>query len=46
MTRKKVISVQDEQKKNVSRKDQITEIIKKKSKEKFLSENQKNITIY
>ena len=41
MTRKKVISVQDEQKKNVSRKDQITEIIKKKSKEKFLSENQK-----
>ena len=41
MTRKKPISVQDEQKKNVSRKDQITEIIKKKSKEKFLSENQK-----
>ena len=41
MTRKKVISVQEEQKKNVSRKDQITEIIKKKSKEKFLSENQK-----
>jgi phosphate starvation-inducible PhoH-like protein len=41
MTRQKVISVQDEQKKNVSRKDQITEIIKKKSKEKFLSENQK-----
>jgi phosphate starvation-inducible PhoH-like protein len=41
MTRKKPISVQEEQKKNVSRKDQITEIIKKKSKEKFLSENQK-----
>lgn len=41
MTRKKPISVQDEQKKNVSKKDQITEIIKKKSKEKFLSENQK-----
>lgn len=41
MTRKKPISVQDEHKKNVSRKDQITEIIKKKSKEKFLSENQK-----
>ena len=41
MTRKKPISVQEEPKKNVSRKDQITEIIKKKSKEKFLSENQK-----
>jgi len=41
MTRKKPISVQEEQKKNVNRKDQITEIIKKKSKEKFLSENQK-----
>ena len=41
MTRKKPILVQEEQKKNVSRKDQITEIIKKKSKEKFLSENQK-----
>jgi phosphate starvation-inducible PhoH-like protein len=41
MTRKKPISVQDEPKKNVSRKDQITEIIKKKTKEKFLSENQK-----
>ncbi|NBU82906.1 MAG: PhoH family protein [Flavobacteriaceae bacterium] len=41
MNRKKAISVQDEQKKNVSRKDQITEIIKKKTKEKFLSENQK-----
>jgi phosphate starvation-inducible PhoH-like protein len=41
MTKKKPISVQEEQKKNVSRKDQITEIIKKKSKEKFLSENQK-----
>jgi phosphate starvation-inducible PhoH-like protein len=41
MTRKKTISVQEEPKKNVSRKDQITEIIKKKTKEKFLSENQK-----
>jgi len=41
MTRKKTTSVQEEPKKNVSRKDQITEIIKKKSKEKFLSENQK-----
>jgi len=41
MTRKKTVSVQEEQKRNVSRKDQITEIIKKKSKEKFLSENQK-----
>ena len=41
MTRKKPISVQEEPKKNVNRKDQITEIIKKKSKEKFLSENQK-----
>ena len=41
MTRKKIVSVQDEPRKNVSRKDQITEIIKKKSKEKFLSENQK-----
>ncbi|MEY4572516.1 MAG: hypothetical protein RLZ10_1758 [Bacteroidota bacterium] len=41
MTRKKTVSVQDEPRKNVSRKDQITEIIKKKSKEKFLSENQK-----
>jgi len=41
MTRKKPISVQDEPNKSVSRKDQITEIIKKKSKEKFLSENQK-----
>ena len=41
MTRKKPISVQEEPNKNVSRKDQITEIIKKKSKEKFLSENQK-----
>lgn len=41
MTRKKPISVQEEPKKNVSRKEQITEIIKKKSKEKFLSENQK-----
>jgi phosphate starvation-inducible PhoH-like protein len=41
MTRKKIASVQEEPKKNVSRKDQITEIIKKKSKEKFLSENQK-----
>jgi phosphate starvation-inducible PhoH-like protein len=41
MTRKKPSSVQEEQKKNVSRKDQITEIIKKKSKEKFLSDNQK-----
>ena len=41
MTRKKIASVQEEPKKSVSRKDQITEIIKKKSKEKFLSENQK-----
>jgi phosphate starvation-inducible PhoH-like protein len=41
MTRKKNASVQEEPKKNVTRKDQITEIIKKKSKEKFLSENQK-----
>jgi phosphate starvation-inducible PhoH-like protein len=41
MTRKKIVSVQEEPKKSVSRKDQITEIIKKKSKEKFLSENQK-----
>jgi len=41
MTRKKTVPVQDEPRKNVSRKDQITEIIKKKSKEKFLSENQK-----
>lgn len=41
MTRKKTVQVQDEPRKNVSRKDQITEIIKKKSKEKFLSENQK-----
>ena len=41
MTRKKAVQVQDEPRKNVSRKDQITEIIKKKSKEKFLSENQK-----
>ena len=41
MTRKKITSVQEEPKKSVSRKDQITEIIKKKSKEKFLSENQK-----
>ena len=41
MTRKKTNSVPEEQKRNVSRKDQITEIIKKKTKEKFLSENQK-----
>jgi len=41
MTRKKTASVPDELKKNVSRKDQITEIIKKKTKEKFLSDNQK-----
>jgi phosphate starvation-inducible PhoH-like protein len=41
MTRKKTNSVPDEQKRNVSRKEQITEIIKKKSKEKFLSDNQK-----
>ena len=41
MTRKKIASVQEEPKKSMSRKDQITEIIKKKSKEKFLSENQK-----
>ncbi len=41
MTRKKTNSVPDEQKRNVSRKDQITEIIKKKTKEKFLSDNQK-----
>lgn len=41
MTRKKTVQVQDEPRKNVSRKDQITEIIKKKTKEKFLSENQK-----
>jgi phosphate starvation-inducible PhoH-like protein len=41
MTRKKTVSVPDELKKNVSRKDQITEIIKKKTKEKFLSDNQK-----
>jgi phosphate starvation-inducible PhoH-like protein len=41
MTRKKTISVPDELKKNVSRKEQITEIIKKKTKEKFLSDNQK-----
>ena len=41
MTRKKPSQVQEETKKNVSRKDQITEIVKKKSKEKFLSENQK-----
>jgi phosphate starvation-inducible PhoH-like protein len=41
MTRRKTNSVPDEQKKNVSRKDQITEIIKKKTKEKFLSDNQK-----
>jgi phosphate starvation-inducible PhoH-like protein len=41
MTRKKPMSSQEEHKKNVSRKDQITEIIKKKSKEKFLSDNQK-----
>jgi phosphate starvation-inducible PhoH-like protein len=39
--RKKTSSPPDEQKRNVSRKDQITEIIKKKSKEKFLSDNQK-----
>jgi phosphate starvation-inducible PhoH-like protein len=41
MTRKKTSSPSDEQKSSVSRKDQITEIIKKKSKEKFLSDNQK-----
>jgi phosphate starvation-inducible PhoH-like protein len=41
MTRKKTILVPDELKKNVSRKEQITEIIKKKTKEKFLSDNQK-----
>ena len=41
MTRKKTNSVPEEQKRNVSRKDQITEIIKKKTKEKFLSENQR-----
>jgi len=41
MTRKKISSVQEEPKKSVSRKDQITEIVKKKTKEKFLSENQK-----
>ena len=41
MTRKKTISVPDELKKNVSRKEQIIEIIKKKTKEKFLSDNQK-----
>jgi phosphate starvation-inducible PhoH-like protein len=41
MTRKKTSLPPDEQKRNVSRKDQITEIIKKKSKEKFLSDNQK-----
>jgi phosphate starvation-inducible PhoH-like protein len=41
MTRKKSNPVLDEQKRNVSRKDQITEIIKKKTKEKFLSDNQK-----
>ena len=41
MTRKKPNSVPEEQKRNVSRKDQITEIIKKKTKEKFLSDNQK-----
>ena len=41
MTRKKSSTPQEEVKKSVNRKDQITEIIKKKSKEKFLSENQK-----
>jgi phosphate starvation-inducible PhoH-like protein len=41
MTRKKTSSPSDEQKNSGSRKDQITEIIKKKSKEKFLSDNQK-----
>jgi phosphate starvation-inducible PhoH-like protein len=41
MTRKKTNLVPDEQKRNVSRKEQITEIIKKKTKEKFLSDNQK-----
>ena len=41
MTRKKTTSIQEEPKKQINRKEQITEIIKKKSKEKFLSENQK-----
>jgi phosphate starvation-inducible PhoH-like protein len=41
MTRKKTNLIQEEPKKQINRKDQITEIIKKKSKEKFLSENQK-----
>ena len=41
MTRKKTNSVPEEQKRNVSRKGQITEIIKRKTKEKFLSDNQK-----
>ena len=31
MTRKKTVQVQDEPRKNVSRKEQITEIIKKKN---------------
>ena len=41
MNRKKSTPLQEEPKKNVNRKEQIIEIIKKKTKEKFLSENQK-----
>ena len=41
MTRQKKTQVVEEPKKTVNRKEQITEIIKKKTKEKFLSENQK-----
>jgi phosphate starvation-inducible PhoH-like protein len=41
MTRKKITTIQEEVKKSVNKKEQITEIVKKKSKEKFLSENQK-----
>jgi len=41
MTRKKITTIQEEVKKSVNKKEQITEIVKKKSKEKFLSDNQK-----
>ena len=41
MNKRKITPVVDETKKNLSKKDLILEIIKRKTKEKFLSENQK-----